>query len=302
MAGPAGFEPATSGLEGRSFGELWASERANFVEWLSSEVGEETKKDYVRALDKFFGRHMIKTLGDLEKALRAEGHKRNLSKAVRKFSKYLKERGIIDSSKHDKIKGIARLKATGIREVFISDEDIKKAYAEVLQRGKPAETLFLLLVFSGIRLKQAVELLRTFDYSKVQAIDEKAAKYPIFSLSKGKKKAFWAYGPRDFFELLEPWEVKYNTAKDLVSYGRVSANSIRKWHYTFMIRQGMPADVADFIQGRVSGSVGAMHYLNKTLLADEWYYAVVEDLKLVLEGGWRSKRARLGISLNDERR
>lgn len=47
----------------------------------------------------------------------------------------------------------------------------------------------------------------------------------------------------------------------------------------------MPSEIADFIQGRVSGSVGATHYLNKAVLADEWYSAVVDDLKRVLEGG-----------------
>lgn len=82
---------------------------------------------------------------------------------------------------------------------------MRTAYNEVQKRGKPAETLFLLLVFSGIRLKQAVELLRTYDPTKLYLIDDKAARYPIFSTSKGKKKAFWAYGPRDFFERLEPW-------------------------------------------------------------------------------------------------
>lgn len=285
MAGPAGFEPATSGLEGRSLNELWAAERANFAEWLSAEVGEETRKDYVRALDRLFGRHVIRTLEDLEKALRAEGYKRNVSKALRRLAKYLVERDIIDSNSYEKIKNIAKLKATGVREVFITNEDVRTAYNEVQKRGKPAETLFLLLVFSGIRLKQAVELLRTYDPTKLYLIDDKAARYPIFSTSKGKKKAFWAYGPRDFFERLEPLEVKYNTAKDLVAFGKVSANSIRKWHYTFLIQKGMPSEIADFIQGRVSGSVGATHYLNKAVLADEWYSAVVDDLKRVLEGG-----------------
>jgi len=284
MAGPAGFEPATSGLEGKLFSELWASERSNFIEWLSAEVSEETRKDYVRVLDKFFGRHVIKTLSDLEKALRAEGQKRNLAKAIRKFSKYLLELGIIEQITYEKIKTVAKLKPTGVRDIFVSDEEVMTAYLEVRKRGKPAETLFLLVAFSGIRLKQAVELLKTYDYTKLQVISEKAVRYPMFSISKGKKRAFWAYGPREFFEELEPIEVKYNTAKDLVSYGRVSANTLRKWHYTFLIRQGVPADIADFIQGRASERVGATHYLNKTLLADEWYSAVVEDLKKVLEG------------------
>ncbi|WP_297536512.1 integrase [Thermococcus sp.] len=283
MAGPAGFEPATSGLEG-SLNEIWAKERSSFIEWLSGEVGKETKKDYVKALDKFFGRHTIKTLRDLESAFRKEGQKRCLAKALRKFAGYLEKEEIINENTYEKIKKLIKLKPVGVREVFISDDEVRKAYLEVKKRGIISKSLFLLLVFSGIRLSQAVELLRTYDYTKLQIINEKAAKYPIFSMTKGKKKAFWAYGPLDFFEELEPWNVKYNTAKDLVRYRRVSANTLRKWHYTFLIRQGVPADIADFIQGRTSERVGATHYLNKTLLADEWYSAVVDKLKKILEG------------------
>ncbi len=301
MAGPAGFEPATSGLEEAELGEIWANEKQNFLEWLSSQgISRDTMKDYSRALDVFLGRHKIKTLGDLESAFQKEGQKRDLAKAIRKFSAYLVHKETISEDTYEKIKKRVKLKPAGVREIFVSDEEIKAAYDNVKKRGVIAESLFLILVYSGIRLSQAVELLNSYDYTKLYIINDKAARYPIFSMTKGKKKAFWAYGPRDFFEELEPWEVKYNTAKDLVSYGRVSANSIRKWHYTFMIRQGMPADVADFIQGRVSGSVGAMHYLNKAVLADEWYSAVVDDLKLTLEGGWRSKRAKLGISLRGD--
>uniref|UniRef100_UPI0037DCCE99 integrase n=1 Tax=Thermococcus sp. 26/2 TaxID=758583 RepID=UPI0037DCCE99 len=281
--GPGGIRTRDLRLRSASLNEIWAKERSSFAEWLSGEVSKETRKDYVRVLDKFFGRHVIKTLGDLESAYLKEGQKRNLVKAIRKFAAYLEKEELIDEATHEKIKKLIKPKPTGVREVFVTGEEVREAYFKIKERGIVAESLFLILVFSGIRLSQAVELLRTYDYTKLQIIDNKVAKYPIFSTTKGKKKAFWAYGPRDFFEELEPQEVKYNTAKDLVSYGRVSANTLRKWHYTFLIRQGVPADVADFIQGRVSSRVGATHYLNKTLLADEWYSAVVEDLRKVLE-------------------
>jgi len=284
--GPAGFEPATSGLEGAKLGQIWTNEKRKFLEWLSTQrISQNTMKDYSRALDVFFGRHAIKTLEDLESAFQKEGQKRDLAKAIRKFSAYLVYKEIISEDTYKKIKKRIKLKPTGVREIFVSDKEIRVAYNNVKKRGIIAESLFLILVYSGIRLSQAVELLNSYDYTKLYVIDNKTARYPIFSMTKGKKKAFWAYGPRDFFEELEPWTVKYNTAKDLVSYEKVSANTIRKWHYTFLIRQGVPADIADFIQGRVSGSVGAMHYLNKTLLADEWYSAVVDELKKVLEGG-----------------
>jgi len=69
-----------------------------------------------------------------------------------------------------------------------------------------------------------------------------------------------------------------------VSHGKVSANTIRKWHYTFLVRHGIAPDIADYIQGRSSTSVGARHYGHRELLADEAYSRIVDELKKVLEG------------------
>ena len=52
----------------------------------------------------------------------------------------------------------------------------------------------------------------------------------------------------------------------------------RKWNYNFLILNGVPESVADFIQGRASITVGSMHYLAKVKQADEWYSRVVGKL------------------------
>ncbi|MFA4700134.1 integrase [Pyrococcus kukulkanii] len=249
------------------------------------------RKDYIKALDKFFDRHEIATYQDLEGALKFENYTDRLVKGLRKFVTFLEEHHIIDFRTADDLRRIIKMKREArVRDVFINDEELKTAYKEVKQKEPVKVALFELLVFSGIRLSHAVQLLNSFDESKLFKVNERVARYPLFAVSRGKKRGFWAYAPVELFEriiALGRQNINYKTAQDWVTYGKVSANTIRKWHYTFMIRQGVPADIADFIQGRASRTVGPTHYLNKTILADEWYSAIVDDLKKVLEGDER---------------
>jgi len=282
--GPAGIRTPDLHLVRRGkLNDLWRIYGNQFAEWLSDQVTEVVRKDYLKALERFFGRHSIKTYEDLEKALRAENYNDRVVKGLRKFTTFLEEHRVIDYHLADDWRRLMKIKKRGVRDVFVTDKEIQEAYKVIKQRGEEKRILFELLVYSGIRLTHAVQLVNTFNYQKVYIVNEKVARYPLFAFSKGKKRGFWAYAPKEFFELLEPIKVNYATTKDWVSHEKVSANTIRKWHYTFLILKGVPADVADFIQGRASRSVGPTHYLNKTVLADEWYSRVVDEIKKVLE-------------------
>lgn len=98
-------------------------------------------------------------------------------------------------------------------------------------------------------------------------VNGKVARYPIASASKGKKKAFWMHFPAELE--IKPMNVSYHVAREKLNLGRVSANSIRKWNYNFLILNEVPESVADFIQGRASVTVGSSHYLEKTRQAIE---------------------------------
>ncbi len=283
--GPAGIRTPDLHLVRRGkLNDLWVIYKKQFAEWLSNQITPVVRKDYLKALEVFFGRHSLKTYEDLEKALKTENYNDRVVKGLRKFTTFLEEKHVIDYHLADDWRRIMKIKRkAGVRAVFVTDEEIREAYKVIKERGEEKRILFELLIYSGIRLTHAVQLVNTFNWQNVYIVNEKVARYPLFAFSRGKKRGFWAYAPKEFYELLEPMDVNYVSAKDWVSHKKVSANTIRKWHYTFLIRQGVPADVADFIQGRASQRVGATHYLNKTLLADEWYSAVVDDLKKVLE-------------------
>jgi len=108
------------------------------------------------------------------------------------------------------------------------------------------------------------------------------AKYPL-SMLRGTKNVYYAYIPKDFALELRKIEISKHAIENRFYKLGLPAKYLRKWNYNFLILNGVPESVADFIQGRASITVGSMHYLAKVKQADEWYSRVVDKIKKVLQ-------------------
>jgi len=242
-------------------------------------------KDYMNALERFFGRHQIKDIKHLRDAIRAENFNEKIVKGLRNFINFLVEEEVIDEGVSTLLKRPLKLKRSTPRQVFITTEELREAYRELTTHyGKDSEVLLKLLVYTGLRLKHIVKMLNTYDPQKLVIVNEKVARYPMMEHGKGTKKAFWAYMPLDFAKELKKSSLTYHQARPRTKYGRVSSATIRKWFSNFMAQKRIPMEVIDFIQGRAPRSVLERHYLNLTVLADEAYSRVLPELKKVLEG------------------
>ena len=157
---------------------------------------------------------------------------------------------------------------SGIDGYVPSDEEIVKIYKMI--DDERYKTLYKLLAFSGIRLIEGDEILRSYDRSKLQ-VKGKVAKYPIM-LDRRTKRVFYAFFPSEFANELKRINVPRNGLSFYLSKRNFNAK------YLFLILNGVPESVADFIQGRASITVGSMHYLAKVKQADEWYNRVVDKL------------------------
>ena len=300
LADPAGFEPATFASY-ESLNDLWDINKVQFNEWLSYKVADRTRKDYIKALDKFMKKHKLKTVGNLVSALQKEHYSHHLVSALRNFVTFLEEREIIDEDVANRIRKYAKMKRSGVDQTYITNEEIREAWKQVLSyEEKRRELTFKLLVFSGLRLAHVHYLLTTFDPTKL-IFEGNIAKYPLQEAAKGTKRVFYAYMPAEFAKELEKIEASYDAMREWVRFEgearRVKAKTIRKWHFNFLIRHGVSFEVADFIQGRAPRSIGERHYANLELLADEAYSKVVDLIKAVLEGEQISKRRLLGIRI-----
>ncbi len=279
-----GFEPGSparkANFEENTYGFVinYPEVKEEFRQWLLNRVEPETAKYYLHYLEKYANEKIetpIALYNILFTEIEEKGVRRWFAKAIRNLLNFYEEVKGVDSAILDKFRKVCKIEQADVRDVFIHDYELKRAYEDL--KDEKAKILFKLLVYSGIRLRQALDMLRNFDPQNLIIIENKGiARYPILSLSKGQKKGFFAYMPADFAKKLRKIEISYSHAKDLIRHNRVSANSIRKWHYNFLIMHGVPPEVADFIQGRRPATVGAMHYLAKARQADEFYSKVIE--------------------------
>ncbi len=278
LAGREGFEPPTAGLRGGLID--YKKLRKEFIEWLEMRIDKETVKKYVYHLDRFLTKPITSPtdVTNIIKNIDKRGVRRWFINAFRNLLKFLEYEKGWDETIINKYRKVAKTEKSGVREVFITSEELIEAYNNILPKYR---TLFKLLVYSGMRLDQACEMLATFEHEKLVIKDDLGlARYPVASISKGYKRAYWAYMPLSFAKELDQIYINYGTAKKAVYYKRVSALSIRKWHLNFMIENGIPESVADFIQGRASVTVGSTHYLNKTKQADQFYSKVVDKFPI----------------------
>jgi len=284
-SGLAGIRTRGLRLAKASLKEYYNRHQRAFKKYLKNkvkkgEISETTVKNYLSAIDK--------NLGDVyypdeleELILNVRGDK--FAKGLRNFFNFLEEeKGItaINGVSLDKWRDKTFIRKYKAREEFISDEELREAYYSYIRKinDEEIELIFLALVFSGLRLKHIVEALQNFDDKNIVEVNEKVNRYPVGFVSKGKKKAFWLYYP-SWLEL-KRINKGYGFFKDNLAYKRVSANTIRKWNYNFLILNGVPESVADFIQGRASVTVGSAHYLAKTKQADEWYSRIVDKFPI----------------------
>ena len=176
----------------------------------------------------------------------------------------------------EKWKNAVKLKPSGVREIYISNNELIEAYQNINEEVKP---LFKLLVYSGARLTQAIAGMKRL---KEGVTKGDIYRIPINSISKGKKKAYWLYLPSSFLNELKSCEGINGDMRKKIKYERVSASTIRKWSLNFLIENGVPESIADFIQGRASITVGSAHYLAKTNQADLFYSKVIHKLLNIL--------------------
>ncbi len=205
---------------------------------------------------------------------------KTLALALRNFFNFLEDRDIDEINGYliDKWRKKIPIQTARVQEIYITNKELLEAY-EHLKGKKPIfGTIFKMLVYSGARLKHVYEALKSFDPEKVVVVNN-IARYPITHLTKGAKKGYWLYFPAEFLDELKQVEMSmsYKTVQRKIAYKRVNAETIRKWHFNFMIIENdVPESIADFIQGRRPATVGSAHYLNKIKLADKEYSKIVD--------------------------
>ena len=243
--------------------DLYTQHRTEFVSWITKKVSEKSAQAYISAVDRYLTeKRPIRKPQDLN----AQGDKQ--TRGLRNFYNFCEDYLEIDTLLGEpltKWRKYTQIRASGVVEIYPSDQEIVDAYAAISDEHKP---LYCALVYSGNRLSQVLDTIRSFSPSDV-AYDGDIAYISAAAHARGSKQSYRLFFPASFIPTLIAYarspSVKqaYGTIQKRLAHGRVSAKTIRKWHLNFLVEHGVTESIADFIQGRRPATVGSAHYLNK---------------------------------------
>jgi intergrase/recombinase len=249
--------------------------RSSFQKWIKANYSKDYLRNNISYLDRYLGEKVIKNQMELFKIVsKVKKGKRHLAVAIRAFLNFLEAFDLMDEESLIRYRKVVKVPRTTLDDYIPEDSKVISVFREF--DDERYRKFFKFLAFSGKRAREAIWFFNHFDNSKL-IVNQKIAKYPLSS-NMGTKKSYYAYLPRDFALELERMKIDEKTASKYFERRGLAPKYLRKWNYNFLILQGVPESVADFIQGRASITVGAMHYLAKVKQADEWYSRIADKL------------------------
>jgi intergrase/recombinase len=261
-----------------TFNDLYESYREAFVSWLnrrvkSGDLSERTKKDYLSAVDRYL---ITAAEDDVSKPLDLrdmEGDKQ--TRGFRNFFNYLEDEEIDHPLGYalSKWRKNTKIRKSGVVEIYPSNREIAEAYNACPPEHK---IIFKALVYTGNRFSQLYAALKDFNPDELTYAGG-IAHISSAHLSHGTKRSYRLFFPAAFIPEISKisFQSEDNTKKAIM-HGRISAKTIRKWHYNFMISHGVPQAAADFMQGRSPATVGSANYLDKISLSTVEYQKIVD--------------------------
>jgi intergrase/recombinase len=159
-------------------------------------------------------------------------------------------------------------------DLNVPDENaIKKSLRLLSKTPRKYQVLYNLLLDSGLRIVEAIEVINNFKLEKAEKIGNF---YRIeLGMFRGSKQAFYAYFAESTFKMLTDEKIEhlkyYATSRFYGKHGLVRGKYLRKFCFDKMLELGIAESIADFIQGRVATKIGARHYCALRRQADKGY-------------------------------
>jgi intergrase/recombinase len=252
--------------------------KTEFTAWMRSRCSE----GHVKSMVSYLNRYVLKPITTPEELFKlinnVERGKREVCMAIRDILKYCDTFQLMNEDSIARFRKVIKLPQTNADLFIPSDDQVISAFRSITDERYI--TFYKLLVFSGLRLREAIFMLNTFDSSKLQ-VNGNLTRYPL-NLVRGTKRVYYAFMPTTFAQQLRKVEMTEPGAQVYLIKRGIAPKYLRKWQYNFLILNSVPESVADFIQGRAPSTVGSMHYLAKVKQADEWYRKVVPNLLNIL--------------------
>lgn len=174
---------------------------------------------------------------------------------------------------------------SGTRVKDWTEDEIIRGY----QRLDPdLKTFYKFLVYTGMRGKQAYDILKAWNPDKIQRLSKTVdgekihyAKYATSEVSRGKKNAFFAYFPAEMIEELNKYTLpgtvnnisqKIQRQATTDEKRPINVVNLRKFNNNILQKgKAIDSNTANYIQGRRPKGVSQKYYDDLEGFADEQY-------------------------------
>ncbi len=287
MAGPTGIEPVTPGLKVRTFspeksftkrGRVdWMEARSRFIDYVKvEEYDEDTRDDFISYLDKYKPvldgpQDVIALLANVKSA------KRHVVFGLRVLLNFYEVMGY-PKEYLNVLRGALPNLQSGVDLRIPAENKILLSLGKLPTIPLKYQALYSLLLDSGLRLAEAVEVINNFTEAECVNGFYRCE----VAMFRGEKQAYYAHFSEQTLDLVKQVKEKLvrNSSSSYFRHHSMTAPKyLRKFDFDKMIELDIPESVADFIEGRVPKTVGAKHYLALARQAAKFYPRYAEYLK-----------------------
>jgi intergrase/recombinase len=243
----------------RDFSLKGLEDKERFEQWLQS---EDYSHDFKTDVLSYLRRNVteIREPFDIVAMFsKIQKGKRHLVLALRTLFKFYEAVGL-DSAYLDYLRKAIPKVHCGIDLNIPSEDKILDSLRKLSRALVKYQAVYHLLLDSGLRLAEAVELVNNF--MEAEAVN---GFYRCeVAMFRGEKQAYYGHFTERTLSLIKQVKGKLErnpTSSYLRKWKLVAPKYLRKYAFDKMIELEVPESVADFIEGRVPTRIGAKHYL-----------------------------------------
>ena len=262
--------------------------KKGFLLWALGRFGDRYLKDLRNTLNRFSP--IIRSVEDVERLFAGNfPSRRHLWFAVRNLLKYCKLHGWSEEAIDVLMKAMPPTPHSKPENIVPREDKIVELLKALKNAPVRIQVLYHLILDSAIRPLHAVELINAFDPKRLEFLDHGIYRYHAV-IERREKHTFIVFISDYTLKLLRSLKqpLYEHTYQHYALRKRlIRAKHVQKFAYNMMRKNRVDRDVADFISGRKPEGIGARHYAELIMLAEEQYPKYAKYLK--------SLRAKAGI-------
>ncbi len=253
-------------------------------------ISERTVREYLRGVPRVLTKiGRPKTLSELKESLLNMDLSLSQKKALRNYLNFLVDTEELSEEEARKIKKFLVLPSTTQhQDLWVPSDGTIQEWVRIVDEIPEAyghyKDIFFTILYSGIRVSEAIKLLREFDRSRLKC--EKNFCYYELNWTRGSKRNFVIFLPAHFAQNLKR---RPDLSKDGVwsffsKHRGIQLKYLRKWFINKAIESGAPYPVIKFLVGHSQGrDITALHYLDLLGQAKRNYPKILETIENALQ-------------------